>query len=147
MHLQNSEEFKTENWSIDSAAPAFFVRATIKGLEFLYGILVTLKKIHDVLNDVRDMQSNQGNALNTEQACKVLGISKNKLQGMRESGRLIEGVHFWQDDAVIRYPPDLGKLSIESHKKDQGSRGKDSKGAPATGKQTQADRDTTRNIF
>lgn len=106
------EETITENLPVYTSGPAFIVRATWKGLEILYGILVTARGIHDVLKDIRNIQSCSGDTLGSDEAEKVLGVSKNKLKSMRKKGVLIEGTHYRQDEGVIRFHPDVGRLFI-----------------------------------
>ena len=74
--MQNLEEFKTENWSTDASGPAFIVRATIKGLELLAGILVIAREVRDALREIQDMQSCQEQPLIPEEAMQILRISK-----------------------------------------------------------------------
>jgi len=107
------DELKTDDQIPVGKGPAFAVKATLKGLEIIYGILLTVKKIHDVLNEIREMQSRLGQPLVPEEAMKVLRISKTKLGNLRSSGAHIDGVHYWQDGSTVRYFPDFASKPLK----------------------------------
>jgi hypothetical protein len=116
--LQSIEDFKTEKLLTDANGPAFIVKATIKGLELLYGILVTAKKILDVFEDIRDRQLSQTQPFYPEEAAKILRVSETKLQGMKDCGALIEGVHYWQEGRIVRYFPDFATKPLKAIRKE-----------------------------
>ena len=112
--MQSIEDFKTEKLLTDANGPAFIVKATIKGLELLYGILVTAKDIRNALEDIRDRQSSPEHPFKPEEAAKILGISKTKLQDMKDCGAFIEGVHYWQNESTVRYFSDFATKPLKA---------------------------------
>jgi hypothetical protein len=99
-------------WKTASEKPAFYMQATLKGLEILLGLLATAKEIRDVLKDLRDMQGKQRRLFTSDEAEKALGVSKNTLKAMRANGTLTEGIHFRLVNGTLRFAPNLGHLFI-----------------------------------
>lgn len=108
-HLNN---LKSEKLKTYSHATRFAVKATISVIKILARILVSAKRIEGLLMEIRDSQLSYRRTIDGKEAEQILGVSKNKLKAMRKSGTLSEGIHYRQDEAVIRYHPDLARLFI-----------------------------------
>lgn len=101
--MPNVTKIRTNDLEIAPSRPAFFLRATVKGLKILSELLVTAKEIRDDLRAIRDIQSKQGHLYTPDEATVIMNISSTKLQGMKNDGVLVEGIHYWQDGDTVRY--------------------------------------------
>lgn len=111
--MSNIEKFLAEHSESVNHGPAFIVKASINGIQVLYGIYMMLRDIRTTLNDLRDLNTRQSILLDTEEACEVLQVTKNTLGNMVKSDHLIEGYHYMQYESTRRFHPDLHNRVIK----------------------------------
>jgi hypothetical protein len=142
--LNQPRKTPLKNYPLRPGGARFAIKATLKALALLCGILVAVNGIREELKSRNEMQALQGQALTPKQAAKVLQVSTTKLQGLKEDA-LVEGVHYWQDEGILRYSPEIGRLFIEKSMK-RPEKNKASSTTKKT-KAKQADKLQTRNAF
>ena len=117
--LARRHEIELNKDQIIAGQAGLYAGALFKGLEILYGIYTTAREILDVQKELLANSSQEGWPLDTEEACKVLRVSKTKLGLMRSSGAHIDGVHYWQDESTVRYFPDFATKPLKPVNEEQ----------------------------
>ena len=95
------------------AKVSFAFKATIKGLVILKKILRELIKLREELKKVREQLMRQDKALLPEEACAILQISRSRPQTLKDDERHVEGIHYFQAGATLRYVPNIASLPLE----------------------------------
>ena len=92
---------------------SFALKATLKGLALLCGILVAVNGINKELKTTREAQDIPKRLITEEEAAIALRVHKNTVRKWPKTGVLVFGIHFVEYEATILYHFDIARLFVE----------------------------------